>query len=212
LRSWTDQMIVPFMRDGVVSSEHPNQSLPGVAHRLLTHSPSFSIYPDGQYTPSEYHNVADIGRNGARWLLRGAQGAFMLAMVLLCRTPRSERGGWRLAAEFALILVGMLVFSERTWKHHAVTLALPFAVFTYALTTLPLSRAARVAAFTALAVAMTLMLSASGLLSTRAADLAQVYGVYLWAFLMLLGMIVALLAWRNHGDKRSMIHCPSTRR
>jgi hypothetical protein len=38
-----------------------------------------------------------------------------------------------LAAEFSLILVGMLLFSERTWKHHCVTLLLPFAVLCYGL-------------------------------------------------------------------------------
>jgi alpha-1,2-mannosyltransferase len=211
LQSWTNQMIVPFMRDGIVSSEHPNQSLPGVVHRLLTHAPSFSAYPDGQYTPTEYHNLADIGRDGARWMLRGAQAAFMLTMILLCRAPRVERGGWRLAAEFAFILVGMLIFSERTWKHHAVTLALPFAVLTYALAVLPLSRVCRIGLITSLAVTMTLMLSASGLLDTRSADLAQVYGVYLWAFLILLGALGAVLMNR-HGDSRSMTHLPSTSR
>lgn len=212
LRSWTNQMILPFMRDGVVSSEHPNQSLPGVVHRLLTHSPSFSAYPGNIYTPTEYHNVADISHDGARWLLRGTQGTFLLAMILLCRAPRCERGGWRLAAEFAFVLVGMLIFSERTWKHHAVTLALPFAVLIYALAVLPLNRTWRIALISALVTALTLMLSASGLLSTRGADLAQVYGVYLWAFLILLGAIVTLLALRRQGDNRSMIHLPSTSR
>src|SRR5205823_14206012 len=27
---------------------------------------------------------------------------------------------WPLAAEFSLIVLGMLLFSERTWKHHCV--------------------------------------------------------------------------------------------
>jgi hypothetical protein len=211
LQSWTNQMIVPFVRDGVVSSEHPNQSLPGVVHRLLTHSPSFSAYPNGAYTPTEYHNIADIGRDGARWLLRLAQGAFVLSMVLLCRAPRSERGGWRLAAEFAFVLVGMLIFSERTWKHHAVTLALPFAVLTYALAAQPLKKTWRVGLIAALASSMTLMLAASGLLSTRSADLAQVYGVYLWAFLIIMSAVVALLML-HQGDRRSMIQAPSTSR
>jgi hypothetical protein len=211
LQSWTNQMIVPFVRDGVVSSEHPNQSLPGVVHRLLTHSPSFSAYPDGVYTPTEYHNVADIGRDGARWLVRAAQVGFILAMVLLCRTPRSARGGWRLGAEFAFILVGMLIFSERTWKHHAVTLALPFAVLAYALATLPLSRFLRAGLITSLVVSMTLMLSASGIVNTRSADLAQVYGVYLAAFLVLLVATLVILKWA-HGDSRSLIHAPSTSR
>ncbi len=186
LGSWADQMVLPFVRDGVVSSEHPNQSLPGVVHRLLTHSPSFSAYPDGVYTPTEYHNFADIGRTGARWLVRGGQGLFVLLVVLLCRTPAQLRGGWRLSLEFAIIALGMLIFSERTWKHHCVTLALPFAVLVYVLAMQPLSKTMRTILIAALAMSMTLMLSSSGLVGTRAADLAQVYGVYLWAFMILL--------------------------
>jgi len=211
LRSWTNQMIVPFVRDGVVSSEHPNQSLPGVMHRLLAHNPSFSAYPDGVYTPTEYHNVANIGHDGARWLLRATQATFVLAMILLCRTPRIERGGWRLAAEFSFILVGMLIFSERTWKHHAVTLALPFGVIVYALAVLPLSRFWRAGLIASLVVSMTLMLSASGILNTRSADLAQVYGVYLVAFLIVLAATTAILT-RDHGESRSMTQAPSTSR
>jgi alpha-1,2-mannosyltransferase len=190
LESWANQMVVPYVRDGVVSSEHPNQSLPGVVHRLLTHSPSFCEYPNGTYTPSEYHNFADIGRDGARWLARGAQALFALMVILLCRTPASNRGGWRLSLEFAIILVGMLIFSERTWKHHSVTLALPFAVLAYVLATRPLSKSIRAGLIASLVVSMGLMLSASGMLNTRSADLAQVYGVYLWAFLILLGALV----------------------
>ena len=44
---------------------------------------------------------------------------------------------WRLAAEFSLVIIGMLLFSERTWKHHCVTLLLPFAVLAYYLASVP---------------------------------------------------------------------------
>ena len=30
-----------------------------------------------------------------------------------------------------IVILGMLTFSERTWKHHCVTLMLPFAVLCY---------------------------------------------------------------------------------
>jgi alpha-1,2-mannosyltransferase len=189
LESWAQQMVLPFVRDGVVSSEHPNQSLPGVVHRLLTHSPSFSEYPNGTYTPTEYHNVAELGPNCARWLIRGGQALFALMVVILCRTPVGARGGWRLSLEFSIILLGMLIFSERTWKHHTVTLALPFAALVYALATRHPTMWERAGLLAGMAVAMGLMLGASGMLNTRSADLAQVYGVYLWAFLILLATL-----------------------
>src|SRR5262249_10094521 len=41
LGSWTERMVTPFVVAGTVTSEHPNQSLPGLVFRLATHSPSF---------------------------------------------------------------------------------------------------------------------------------------------------------------------------
>jgi hypothetical protein len=207
LTSWAKQMVVPYLRDGIVSSERPNQSLPGVATRLLTHSPSVSDYPNGVYTPVEFDNIADIGRDGVRWLVRGCQVVFALIVILLCRTPARERGGWRLSREFAIILVGMLIFSERTWKHHCVTLAMPFALLSYALATVPLGRGTKISLISALAAASLLMVSASGLTGSRGSELAQIWGVYLWSMLVLLAALV-LLRVRIHGESRSMIQEP----
>ncbi|MFL5338960.1 MAG: glycosyltransferase family 87 protein [Gemmataceae bacterium] len=216
LQSWVNQMIVPFLKYGLVTSEHPNQSLPGVVHRLLTHSPSFCDYPGGIYRPTEYHNLADLGPTAARWLLRGLQALFGLMVVFVCRAPAKVRGGWRLATEFAIILVGMLLFSERTWKHHSVTLMLPFAVLVYAVAVRPLSRWVRIGVIAAVAAALLLMLSASGVQTTRMADLAQVYGVYMWAFLLILGALIAC-AFRArpleaHGESLSMTQPVRVRR
>src|SRR5262249_41110432 len=153
-----------------------------------------SAYPDNVYTPTEYHNFADIGRDGVRWLTRISQLLFALMVVLTCRAPARDRGGWRLAAEFGIILVGMLLFSERTWKHHCVTLTLPFAVIVYVLATVPLARGVKIGVMAASAVACALMLSASGIVSGRAADMAQVYGAYTAAFVILLAAQVTLIA------------------
>ena len=58
---------------------------------------------------------------------RPAELALQVLVLFACRTPRDDRVGWRLPAEFSVIFLGMLLFSERTWKHHAVTLLLPWA-------------------------------------------------------------------------------------
>src|SRR5262249_55587439 len=129
--SWFRQMVLPYVVGGVVTSEHNNQSLPGLVFRLATESPSFSTYVNDVYTPLEYHNFVNVGPGAAKWLVKGAMGVFALAAVWACRTPTRPREGWRLPAEFALVLLGMLLFCERTWKHHCVTLLLPFAVLCY---------------------------------------------------------------------------------
>ncbi|HLW65635.1 MAG TPA: glycosyltransferase family 87 protein [Gemmataceae bacterium] len=206
LSSWCQQMIVPFLRDGVITSEHPNQSLPGVLCRLLTHSPSFCAYPNDVYMPTEYHNLLNLSMTQLRWFIRLAQGLFALLVVLLCRQPAKTRGGWRLCAEFGMICVGMLLFSERTWKHHSVVLLMPFAVVCSALTTQTFSRHGKYAIIGLLGLVLTLMLSASGVGSERAADLAQVYGVYLWAFLILLG-VEAWMLWKCRIPQARRLAC-----
>lgn len=195
LLDWARVMVLPFVKDGLVTAEHHNQSLPGVVYRLLTHSPSFVAYPNGTLEPVEFHNLADIGVAGAKWIVRGCQALFALVVVRTCRTPRVERGGWRLCAEFALVLVGMLIFSERTWKHHCVTLMLPFGVLAYVSATQTRTMFARIMLGALLVTVIALMLTASGMLPERAADLAMVYGPYLWAFLLLVAALATVL-WR----------------
>src|SRR5262249_35139452 len=149
VNSWTAQMVKPFLVDGVVTSEHNNQSLPGLIYRLTTHSPSFVEYPNNQWTPVRWHNVVALSPETAHWLVKGFMRLFVLLVVWTCRVPRAGPGagplrrsaglpaGLRpaggLAAEYSIVVLGMLLFSERTWKHHCVTLLVPFAVLSYQL-------------------------------------------------------------------------------
>ncbi len=131
LVSWYQEMVRPFVVEGKVTSDHQNQSLPGLVYRMATANPSFSTYVENIYTPTEYHNFLSLDPGQARWLIKGCMALFALAVVWTCRTPTEPRQGWRLAAEYSLVVLGMLLFSERTWKHHCVTLLLPFAVLCY---------------------------------------------------------------------------------
>src|SRR6266481_1010837 len=138
LSSWEKQMIEPFVVNGVVASEHNNQSLPGLVYRLATHSPSFSKfdYDLWRYTPLEYHNWLALTPKTVQWLLKGCMAAFVALVIWTCRTPLSVASsqwlvaskketdssclatshrppvthskGWLLAAELSLIVLGML--------------------------------------------------------------------------------------------------------
>jgi alpha-1,2-mannosyltransferase len=196
LASWTERMVKPFVVDGFITSEHHNQSLPGLLSRTLTESPSFSTYVDDQHTPLEYHNLLTLDPDLVRWLLKGCMGLFALLIIWCCRTPARPRVGWRLAAEYSLVLIGMLLFSERTWKHHCVTLLLPFAVLTYYLAVCrpgPMLR--RYLLGSLVAVVLLISLTSTSLLSAveGGAKLAQVFGAYVWANLVLVGALVVLL-------------------
>jgi alpha-1,2-mannosyltransferase len=211
LQSWTQVMVVPYVVKGVVTSEHNNQSLPGLVYRLTTHSPSFSTYVNDVYTPLLYHNVLDLDPAVARWLVKGCMGLFALLVVGTCRTPTAPRAGWRLAAEFSLVVLGMLLFSERTWKHHCVTLVLPFAVLSYCLAASWADRARRWLLIAALAAVVALVTATStglfgdidvkgaeavsnpGVVDDSFGKLAQVYGAFVWAHLILAGALAWLL-------------------
>jgi len=226
LSSWEKQMIEPFVVNGVVASEHNNQSLPGLAYRLTTHSPSFSKfdYDLWNYTPLEYHNWLALNPKTVQWFLKACMAAFVLLVIWSCRTPfgvasgrwlvaRQEKPtasllatghwplatgrGWPLAAEFGIIVLGMLLFSERTWKHHCVTLLLPFAVILYYLAVERPTPRLRWFLIGILSAVMLLMASTStnGLYAwwDHGAKLAQVYGAYVWAYGLLILALVVLL-------------------
>ncbi len=200
VESWTQHMVKPFVVDGLVTSEHNNQSLPGLVYRLLTDSPSFVIYVDNIWTPDRYYNFVSLPPEAARWLVKGCMGLFGLLILLRCRTPRSQapEANPRLAAEYSLILLGMLLFSERTWKHHCVTLLLPFAVLSYHLELWWERRTERRVLLGSLIVAVLLMSTTSiSLLGRDFGKLAQVYGAYVAAFLVLTAALTFVLGHRR---------------
>ncbi len=203
LLSWYYDMVYPFVIDGKVTSEHHNQSLPGLVARLATHSPSFSTYVNNQYVPTHYDNLLSLPPAQARWLVKGCMGLFAVMIVWVCRTPTTPRTGWRLSAEFSIILLGMLLFSERTWKHHCVTLLLPFAVICYYLATAAPSKGLRSYLIGSLAATMILLAATSNTgqegtlhpdrLYQLFAKQAQVYGAFVLAYFVLLAALIVLL-------------------
>jgi hypothetical protein len=202
MSGWYALMIERPLVKGEITTEHPNQAVVGFVYRLFTHSPSYIIYPDNIPTPAEYHNLADIGRPAAWAVVKLLTAGFALAVVLLCRWPvrgaTDVRQGWRFSAECGLICLGMLLFSERTWKHHAVVLLLPLAALTYAVALVELPRRVRNCVLGAL-VACLILMAGPGFLAGRANDLAMVYGTHTIAF-VLLTLVVGLLLVCRSGD------------
>jgi hypothetical protein len=198
LQSWFSVMVIPYARDGVVTSKHNNQSLPGLIYRLGTDSPSYISYEGEKYVPVQFDNVVSLSPETAGWIIKGCMAAFVLGAALVCRTRIRDRDGWRLAAEFALVLLGMLLFSERTWKQHCVTLMLPFGVLCYCLAVIRVSRLLRGYLIGTLALVVVLISATStGLLHRSIAKPAQVYGAYVWSFLLLTAALAVLLLRRD---------------
>jgi len=193
LNSWINKMIVPYVLKGHVTPEHNNQSLPGLVYRLGSHAPSFSDDRDG-YVPREYHNILDLDTRILSWSIKGCMVLFVILVAWSCRAPTQPRAGWQLLAEFSIVILGMLLFSERTWKHHCVTLLLPFTVLTYYLGTCQVERKRKWFLIGALVAVILLMtLTGTGIGLDRIGKLAQVYGAYVWAFLLLIAAMVVML-------------------
>jgi alpha-1,2-mannosyltransferase len=201
LTSWYKEMVHPFVVEGKVWTEQNNQSLPGLAYRMLTDSPSVSHYEENVYKVDERANVVTWDPGAVRWLLKGYMGVFALVVVWCCRTPTRPRQGWRLAAEFALVVLGMLLFSERTWKHHCVTLMLPFGVLCYYLGACNPAPGPRALLIGTLVVS-TLLIEATStsLVGMEFGKAAQTYGAFVWAHLLLAGALVVLL-WQPAGER-----------
>lgn len=221
LQSWYAKMVKPYVvdglvvsADGTVVSAHPNQSLPGICYRLLSENPAFEKLRAGENEASRFHNLASLSHSGVRWLLKSCTVLFVLAVLWTCRTPtpwtmsRGQRKagtcpnpantapGTLLSAEFSMIMLGMLLFSERTWKHHCVLLVLPVAVLCYLIATGHMSKGLRVYLASTLVLVGLLMSSTStGLLMPweNLAKMAEVYGAYVWANLLLLIALIIVL-------------------
>ena len=213
LHSWADRMIEPYVVQGIVTSEHQNQSLPGLFYRLLTDSPSFSTwdYEENRRLSVEYHNLASLDPRLVGGLVKGCMLLFAGLGVWLCRAPTQPRASWRLAAEYSVVVLGMLLFCERTWKHHCVTLLLPFAVLSYQLTAFRPGRRLRGYLIgTLLLVGMLMALTSTSILD-NAAKLAQVYGAYVWGYLLLLAALGVVLKREGAAFQSALPYFTATR-
>ncbi|MSU80064.1 MAG: DUF2029 domain-containing protein [Gemmataceae bacterium] len=192
LQSWHEQMVAPYAA-GVVTSEHKNQSLPGVLYRMLSDSPSFSGYEEDRKIILDTHNIASLPRPVIQGVIIACMGGFVALSLWHLRSGCVDRDALVLAAEFGIVVLGMLLFCERTWKHHCVTLLIPFAVSAYCVSAAGFARSLRwQVGVPALVALLLLLLTTSGIFDRhvnsdeRVGKLAQVYGAYVWAFLLLL--------------------------
>ncbi len=212
LQSWHRQMVAPYAA-GIVTSEHQNQSLPGLLHRMLSDEASFSDYDGDRKIVLETHNIVSWDRHIVQGITIGCMGLFALLGMGFCRTSLDDRPRLQLMAEWSIVVLGMLLFCERTWKHHGVTLLLPFCAIAYCLSTPRWSRGTRWYLGATLVLAALLMLSTSTGVYDQHVDtpdrlgkLAQVYGAYGWAFLLLLASMFVIL-WQRRATRDGQV-CP----
>lgn len=199
LATWWRRMLSPFIEKGVVSQQEINQSMVGVLTRLLTDAPQGT----GRYDLHLDVNLASWPPRFVGLLVKGLSVGMVGLLAFFCRTKTDRRDDHRLLGEFALVVLTMLFVSERSWKHHYVTLLLPYTYLMYRVGVAPLaarSRAILAAALFASAVMMATTSSELGGLFARhqGHKIAQGYGMFLWAGVTL----YAATAWRVWAEGR----------
>jgi alpha-1,2-mannosyltransferase len=194
LASWYHRILGPFVENGTTSTQEVNQSMVGVVSRLLTASK-----PAGEHGNAGSQmalNLVSWPPLMVSWFVKGLSVAFVLALAFLCRTKTTRRDDPRLLGEFSLVVLTMLIVSERSWKHHFVTIVLPYAYLVARVAVLPGPRPYRRKIAGLLFLSALLMAFTSSefgtLFGKNGHKVAQFYGSFLMAGLVL----YATTAWR----------------
>jgi hypothetical protein len=193
LGMWWSRMVMPFVREGATSPQESNQSLVGVISRLLT-SP---IHGPGPYAVDLDVNIASLPPAAVRVMIKVVTAALVVLLATFCRTRTSDRRDPRLLGEFALVVLTMLFVSERSWKHHYVTVLLPITYLVSEYFSPRVGPRARAAIVLAWVFSFSLMAMTSseigGLVGEgKGHKFAQGYGLFMWAGVVL----YATVAWR----------------
>jgi len=124
--AWFNNMIVPYVAEAETEyTHHINQSLPGVFYGLFTDSPGVDL---GDELGFRQTNILAFDKDLASWIVRALLLTVLAMLLWITRRRYTTHHDARWPAEFSLVLLAMLMLSERTWKHHFVVVLLPITV------------------------------------------------------------------------------------
>jgi hypothetical protein len=141
LSMWWHRILSPYVAGDVVSVQEVNQSMVGTLTRLFTAAKAMD---DHGYGGTHYRgNLLALSPETAALLVKAISVGFVALLAVFCRTKTQRRDDARLMGEFALVVLVMLFVSERSWKHHFVTLLLPYTYVVYRALVAPATKAVR---------------------------------------------------------------------
>jgi alpha-1,2-mannosyltransferase len=194
LGTWWHKILGPFVENDVISRQEMNQSIGGVLSRLLIDTRGGH---GGRYDVQNHVNFVAWSPKFVVKMVKGLSIGFVVLLAWLCRTRYERRDDPRLLGEYALVVLTMLFVSERSWKHHYVTMLLPYTYLAYRVGVAGLSARVRVMLGGALLLSAFLMATTSseigGFFAHDKGDkIAQAYGMFLWS-----GVVLYVpIAWR----------------
>ncbi|HWE38322.1 MAG TPA: glycosyltransferase family 87 protein [Isosphaeraceae bacterium] len=195
LEMWFHRILSPYVVSDFASQQEINQSMVGVLTRLLTQAPP-------AVEASRYNQQFDV--NFVSWspklvvpAIKVLSVGVLALLAVFCRTKTRRRDDARLLGEFSLVVLTMLFVSERSWKHHYVTLLLPYTYLVARFAIGGLSRRERRLVAVSLLASVVLMGTTSDAIGGLFAHhkghkYALAYGMFFWAGLSL----YVATAWR----------------
>ncbi len=192
LGSWWHRIISPYVSGGVVGDLEINQSMVGVINRLMVLDET-----PGRYGSTLKLNMVNWDPKTVARIVKMLSIGWVCVLFMLCRTRTSRRDDPRLLGEFSLVVLTMLFVSERSWKHHYVTLLLPIMYLTYRMFRPDIAKRDKWLIGGSLGLSMLLIGTTSSEIGGWFAEgkghkIAQFYGAYFWA-----GVVIFLAtAWR----------------
>src|SRR5271165_2934560 len=206
LSMWWHRMLTPFLVEGATSPLEINQSMVGVLTRLLTEIPLGT----NRYDLHLDVHLVSWPPQAVSYLVKFLTIALLALLAFFCRTPTDNRRDPRLLAEIALVVLTMLFISERSWKHHFVTLLVPYAYLVWEFYFPSKGPGSRWGIAGALGGSFLLMATTSpeigGLFADgRGHEIAQGYGMFLWAAVLLYAAVAWRLLARGHGKTARLL-------
>ena len=203
LNSWRSNIISPFVEGDVIkSTQEVNQSMVGVLTRLLTESRELA--PHGNGGTQFDLNLLDLDHEKVARFVKGLAICVVLLGAFVCRTRYTDRGDPRLLGEFSLVVLTMLFVSERSWKHHYVTLILPLTYLCYRIATPLLDLKTRKQLMGVVALFAILMATTSSefggfFAGGQGHEYALYFGMYFWS-----GVVLYIAtAWRVWTERKT---------
>jgi hypothetical protein len=203
LAMWWHRILHPYVSSGQMSDQEVNQSMIGVMSRLLTET------RDGRYSRILAHlNLVAWPPRKVATLAKLLSVGLLGLLLGFTRTRYARREDSRLLGEFALVVLTMLIVSERSWKHHFVTLLLPYAYLVHRAYVAPATLRLRSVLTAALWASVLLILTTSSEVGGQFADgvghkIALYYGMFFWGAVVLYGATAwRVLAERDAGPDR----------
>ncbi len=201
LASWYRRILSPYMENGSGSPQEVNQSMVGVIYRLLLEPKAAGEHSYG--TAKLDLNIASLPQGLVSVVAKGLSVVLVGLLAVLCRTKTTDRKDPRLLGEFSLVVLTMLFVSERSWKHHYVTMVLPYTYLVARTLVLPAEKRVRWILAGSLALSAFLMACTSSeigsLLVKHGHKIAQFYGLFFWA-----GVVAYVAtAWRVAAEART---------